>query len=53
MLGMGRDHGRQGEAQRSRDIKARQKVDLSGWAREDQQGFVVCVKLSRHETGGP
>lgn len=29
-----------------------QKAELSAWSRENQQGFVVSMKVSRHEDGG-
>lgn len=41
MLDRGRDRERQEEAWRSHDLRAVQKVDLSGWAREYSQSFVV------------
>lgn len=53
MLGMGRDHERQGASQRNHDVRMMQKVNLSGWTRGEQQEFVVWVELSRQESGWP
>lgn len=51
VLGVGRDHERQGASQRSHELGVMQKVNLSGCSGGDQQGFVVWVELSRQESG--